>query len=118
VSVLETQVSICHDNIHRYLHLGCLASESLVDRTRVSLAWTIMRLRHPLLASKVIMNDYHDIRFTCVKSSLPVSMVRCDRRRCSYDAPLSPNEAVSLADQSLEYRKQTKDGQPYLISPS
>ena len=61
-----THVDIFHANhrsYHRYLHLGFRAQIHLVEQSRVSLLWAIMRLRHPLLASKVKMNDYEDIRF-------------------------------------------------------
>lgn len=44
-----------------------------MERTRVSLVWAIMRLRHPLLASKVEMHDYEDIRFVYVKDFSAVS---------------------------------------------
>ncbi|CAA7265890.1 unnamed protein product [Cyclocybe aegerita] len=73
-----------------YLHLGCRASASLVQRERVALVWAIMRVRHPLLASRVTMHGYHDIRF-------------------EYNAPLSPFEALEEANRALEYRFQTKD---------
>lgn len=48
---------------YRYLHLGFRAPSHLVEQSRVSLVWAIMRLRHPILASKVKMNDYDDVRF-------------------------------------------------------
>lgn len=48
---------------HRYLHLGCRAPTRLVNRERVRLVWTILRLRHPLLASTVKMHNYDDVRF-------------------------------------------------------
>ena len=47
----------------RYLHLGFHAPSHLVERSHVSLVWAIMRVRHPLLASKVKMNEYDDVRF-------------------------------------------------------
>ena len=47
----------------RYLHLGFRAPSHLVERSHVSLVWAIMRVRHPLLASKVKMNEYDDVRF-------------------------------------------------------
>jgi len=47
----------------RYLHLGFLAPEHLVRRARVRMVWAILRVRHPLLASKVVMHDYNDIKF-------------------------------------------------------
>lgn len=50
----------------RYLHLGFRASGYLVRRSRVSLVWAILRVRHPLLASKIEMYDYNDIRFVYV----------------------------------------------------
>ncbi|KAF4623417.1 hypothetical protein D9613_002249 [Agrocybe pediades] len=73
-----------------YLHLGCTVSSYLVSRQRVSLAWAIMRVRHPLLASCVKMNSYEDIVF-------------------SYTAPKAFGEAIESADRSLEYRLQSKD---------
>ncbi|KAF8167602.1 hypothetical protein B0H34DRAFT_645497 [Crassisporium funariophilum] len=72
-----------------YLHLGCHVPERFVERHRVSVVWAIMRLRHPLLASKVIMYDYEDIRF-------------------AYDVPISPAKALSEAERNLEYRTQSK----------
>ncbi|PPQ78049.1 hypothetical protein CVT25_015594 [Psilocybe cyanescens] len=73
-----------------YLHLGCRAPSYLIERRRVSLVWAIMRVRHPLLASKVKMANYDDIVF-------------------AYDAPQSPNQAIRDANQALEYRSQSKD---------
>ncbi|KAF8913145.1 hypothetical protein CPB84DRAFT_1812064 [Gymnopilus junonius] len=77
-----------------YLHLGCRAPSHLVERPRVSVVWAILRVRHPLLASRVRMNDYNDITFL-------------------YNGPSSIPEAIASADQSLEYRNQSKDGQNY-----
>ncbi|KDR73381.1 hypothetical protein GALMADRAFT_72818 [Galerina marginata CBS 339.88] len=73
-----------------YLHLGCHAPPHLVEHQRVSLVWAIMRIRHPLIASTVKMNSYEDIAFV-------------------YNVPRSPNEAIIKAEQSLEYRSQSKD---------
>lgn len=50
----------------RYLHLGFKAPERLCRKARVRAVWAIMRMRHPLLASKVSMHDYDDVRFSCV----------------------------------------------------
>lgn len=47
----------------RYLHLGFVAPEHVVRRARVRLVWAILRIRHPLLASKVLMQGYDDVRF-------------------------------------------------------
>ncbi|KAJ7145201.1 hypothetical protein C8R43DRAFT_1013201 [Mycena crocata] len=46
-----------------YLHLGFHSSPEIMKRSRVSLVWAILRVRHLLLASKVQIHDYDDIRF-------------------------------------------------------
>jgi hypothetical protein len=48
---------------HRYLHLGFRAPSGIMKRGRVCSVWATLRLKHPLLASKVKMHDYDDIRF-------------------------------------------------------
>ncbi|KAF5311947.1 hypothetical protein D9619_002801 [Psilocybe cf. subviscida] len=73
-----------------YLHLGCRAPPRFMERRRVALVWAIMRVRHPLLASKVRMNSYEDISFV-------------------YDAPLSSKDALFDAERHLDYRSQTKE---------
>ncbi|KAJ7293723.1 hypothetical protein C8J57DRAFT_35901 [Mycena rebaudengoi] len=73
-----------------YLHLGFRAPPEIMSRDRVCLVWTILRLRHPLLASKVEMHDYDEINFV-------------------YMPPEFVMEAMQAADASLEYRSQTKD---------
>ncbi|KAJ6604797.1 hypothetical protein DFH09DRAFT_322316 [Mycena vulgaris] len=73
-----------------YLHLGFRSPPGIMSRSRVSLVWTMLRLRHPLLASKVEMHDYDDIRFV-------------------YSAPESVMDALESADANLEYRSQSKD---------
>lgn len=50
----------------RYLHLGFTSPKHLVLRARVRTVWAILRMRHPLLASKVVMRDYDDVRFVYV----------------------------------------------------
>ncbi|EDR15192.1 uncharacterized protein LACBIDRAFT_320838 [Laccaria bicolor S238N-H82] len=75
-----------------YLHLGCRASASILQRERVCLIWAILRLRHPLLASRVEMLDYEDIRFV-------------------YEAPPSPKHALEDADKNLAYRTQSAEVQ-------
>src|ERR1700733_13989323 len=52
--------------VDRYLHLGFRAPERLVGRERIRLVWAILRNRHSLLASKVEMKDYDDVRFVYV----------------------------------------------------
>ena len=44
---------------------------------RVCAAWTILRMRHPLLASKVVMQDYDDVRFVYVpyRFRMPVDLI-------------------------------------------
>jgi len=53
---------------YRYLHLGFRASSSIMNRQSIALVWSILRIRHPLLASQVEMHDYNDIRFVYVSS--------------------------------------------------
>ncbi|KAJ7706029.1 hypothetical protein B0H17DRAFT_919835 [Mycena rosella] len=79
-----------------YLHLGFRSPPGIMRRNRVCLVWTILRLRHPLLASKVEMRDYDDIRFV-------------------HSAPESVMEALESADANLEYRSQSKDGRCLLF---
>ena len=50
----------------RYLHLGFKAPMHLVLRPRLRAAWAILRMRHPLLASHVVMQDYDNIKFVYV----------------------------------------------------
>ncbi|KAF8735009.1 hypothetical protein AX14_002919 [Amanita brunnescens Koide BX004] len=73
-----------------YLQLGCQINPALIVRDRVCLVWAIMRLRHPLLASTVRMNDYHDVRF-------------------GYTLPENSKAALSSADHHLEYRSHSHD---------
>ncbi|KAK7064108.1 putative 15-O-acetyltransferase Tri3 [Favolaschia claudopus] len=73
-----------------YLHLGFQAPPAIMKRSRVCLVWAILRLKHPLLASKVKMYDYEDIRFV-------------------YLVPESVSEVLDFADACLEYRSQSKD---------
>ncbi|KAJ7826164.1 hypothetical protein B0H14DRAFT_3088482 [Mycena olivaceomarginata] len=65
---------------------------------RVRSVWSFLRLKHPLLASKVEMRHYDDIKFV-------------------YTLPESVTEAIESADSSLDYRSQSKDGIPcpYLL---
>ncbi|KAF7303295.1 putative 15-O-acetyltransferase Tri3 [Mycena kentingensis (nom. inval.)] len=73
-----------------YLHLGFNAPPALMDRDRVAQVWAILRMRHPLLASKVQMVNYDDIKFV-------------------YSPPQTPQSALDSANASLEYRRQGKD---------
>ncbi|CAK5264954.1 unnamed protein product [Mycena citricolor] len=73
-----------------YLHLGLRANPEIFDRSRVSAAWAMLRLKHPLVASTVKMNDYHDIKFV-------------------YNPPASVTDAIESANECLEYRTQGKD---------
>ncbi|KAI9435803.1 hypothetical protein H4582DRAFT_1817187 [Lactarius indigo] len=73
-----------------YLHLGFKSPERIMVWGRVRAAWAILRMRHPLLASRVVMRDYDDLRFV-------------------YSPPLSPEQALTEASSQLEYRHQTKD---------
>lgn len=51
------------DEFLRYLRVGFHAPEHFVERPRVRAVWAILRARHPLLASKVIMRGYDEISF-------------------------------------------------------
>ncbi|KIO24779.1 hypothetical protein M407DRAFT_212016 [Tulasnella calospora MUT 4182] len=83
-----------------YLHLGFSAPRRLLAPQRVLAAWTLLLLRHPPLAARVIPppsaaspfgTDYSQAKF-------------------SYTAPASPAEALSQASANLELRKdQSKD---------
>jgi len=75
----------------RYLHLGFTAPERLVTRARVCTVWAILRLRHPLLACKISMNDYDDVRFV-------------------YHPPKSAEDAFAEAGKQMDCTSQTKDG--------
>jgi hypothetical protein len=56
----------------RYLHLGFRAPSGLMRRRRVCFVWAFLRLKHPLLSSKVEMQDYDDIRFVLVSCGIPL----------------------------------------------
>ncbi|KAF5368480.1 hypothetical protein D9758_002233 [Tetrapyrgos nigripes] len=73
-----------------YLHLGFRAPLYIMDPQCVALVWSILRIRHPLLASQVEMHSYDDIRFV-------------------YTPPRSPEEALKLAESNIDYRTQPKD---------
>ncbi|KAJ8084481.1 hypothetical protein PM082_003251 [Marasmius tenuissimus] len=83
-----------------YLHLGFRASPDVVRQSKVSLVWAILRLRHPLLASSVRMNDYDDVSFV-------------------YETPSSPEDALKKANDNLEFKSLTKDAllDSYLNGP-
>lgn len=72
------------------LHVGCVAPRGTFDRERVLVVLALLRIRHPLLASRVEMHSYHDIRFV-------------------YQPPRSVQDALDDAEASLQYRNQTKD---------
>jgi len=73
-----------------YLHLGFKSPKRLALQPRVRAVWAILRMRHPLLASEVVMRDYDDVRFV-------------------FHPPASPEDAVTEAESQLEYRHQSKD---------
>ncbi|KAH9982830.1 hypothetical protein BGW80DRAFT_1160926, partial [Lactifluus volemus] len=78
-----------------YLHLGFKAPKSRMLRRRVRAVWAILRMRHPLLASKVVMRSYEDVRFV-------------------FHPPSSAEDALAEADGVLDFRSQSKDG-TYLL---
>ncbi|EGN93129.1 hypothetical protein SERLA73DRAFT_64480 [Serpula lacrymans var. lacrymans S7.3] len=71
-----------------YLHLDFRAPEHLLRHARVRMVWAILRGRHPLLASRVHMYEYNDVRFI-------------------YTPPQSPEDALISADNDLEYKSNT-----------
>ncbi|KDQ07963.1 hypothetical protein BOTBODRAFT_166498 [Botryobasidium botryosum FD-172 SS1] len=73
-----------------YLHLGFTAPPALMSNDRVLAAWTLIRLRNPLLVSKVVMNSYEDVRFT-------------------YSAPANPEDAFEEAKGAFERSNLAKD---------
>ncbi|KAJ7149075.1 hypothetical protein C8R43DRAFT_1008050 [Mycena crocata] len=83
-----------------YLHLGFHSPPGIMKWSRVSLVWTILRVRHLLLASKVQIHDYDDIRFVHV-------------------APETVRDTKNSADSSLEYCSRSKDEmiEAYLNGP-
>ncbi|KAG8881091.1 hypothetical protein FRB98_004548 [Tulasnella sp. 332] len=70
-----------------YLHIGFRASAGLLTERRLGLVWAILRGRHPLLASQVVMEcgAYDSARFT-------------------YTPPGSANEALNDAMDTVEMR--------------
>ncbi|KAI9512519.1 hypothetical protein F5148DRAFT_973486 [Russula earlei] len=83
-----------------YLHLGFKGPKRLVHLPRVRAVWAILRMRHPLLASRVVMRTYDDVRFV-------------------FRPPASPEDALADAESQLEYRHQSKDEliESYLNGP-
>ncbi|EKM84094.1 hypothetical protein AGABI1DRAFT_104077 [Agaricus bisporus var. burnettii JB137-S8] len=73
-----------------YLHLGFKASTGRLTPDRFLLVWAILRLRHPLLAARVELCAYDDIRFI-------------------YDHPKDIEETLRSAQQAMELCSQTKD---------
>lgn len=61
---MDSQISLT--TYDRYLHLGFKSSERIMVWRRVCAAWAILRMRHPLLASRVVMQGYDDVRFVYV----------------------------------------------------
>ncbi|KAF7981093.1 hypothetical protein HWV62_34793 [Athelia sp. TMB] len=72
-----------------YLHLGFRAPPHLVSRERVRAVWSTLRARHPLLASRVVMRGYDDVRFEYVRRL--------------------PKDELAEADVNLEFRTDSKD---------
>ncbi|KAG7099636.1 hypothetical protein E1B28_001462 [Marasmius oreades] len=73
-----------------YLHLGFRALPHIARRSRVSLVWAILRMRHPLLASGVKMTDYNDVKFV-------------------YETPSTKEDALKKANENLEYQFLSKE---------
>lgn len=66
------------------------ASPSDVTQARLVLAWAILRLRHPILASVGLVDSFGKVSY-------------------SYDPPETPTAAVLEAETSLEFRTNISD---------
>lgn len=65
-SCLPTNESDLQGVNDMYLHLTFRAPPELVTKSRLTLVWATIRQMHPLLASKVVMNNVDDIYFSYV----------------------------------------------------
>ncbi|KAG8996935.1 hypothetical protein FRB93_000605 [Tulasnella sp. JGI-2019a] len=86
-----------------YLHIGFRANRGLVTARRLALVWAILRGRHPLLASEVVMEQG-----------------MYDSARYSYTPPGSPHETLDAATEAVHMRGiQGKDAliSSYLNGP-
>ncbi|KAJ8523385.1 hypothetical protein ONZ45_g174 [Pleurotus djamor] len=83
-----------------YLHIGFKAPQSIATSARVNLVWTILRNRHPLLASVVRMNDYDDVKFI-------------------FTPPASADRAIEEARDNFSFSSLSKDEllEQYLNGP-
>ncbi|KZT41825.1 hypothetical protein SISSUDRAFT_981301 [Sistotremastrum suecicum HHB10207 ss-3] len=75
-----------------YLHLGFKAPAALVTAERVLEAWTVIRGRHPLLASTVKMDPWNYEHASFV-----------------YTPPISPEAAIAEARNSFSFGHASKD---------
>ncbi|KDQ63272.1 hypothetical protein JAAARDRAFT_53497 [Jaapia argillacea MUCL 33604] len=69
---------------------GLRAHERTMCPSRIRAAWAILRLRHPLISSRVEMKDYDDVRYI-------------------YVPPASPDDALLDASDNMDCNSQTKD---------
>lgn len=103
----------------RYLHLGFHAPPNLFTEHRVALAWAILRGRHPLLASRVVMEHkvYDSARFECVQRCCSPSSIAHPLSR--YTPPASPHDALLDAQSTLFIKSTSKDAliDAYLNGP-
>lgn len=81
----------------------------LALRPRVRAAWAILRMRHPLLASHVVMQNYDDIKFVYVFLLASADQLTHPLSSHSFRPPTSPEDALARADSELDYRHQDKD---------
>ncbi|KAF8685418.1 hypothetical protein RHS04_00455 [Rhizoctonia solani] len=81
-----------------YLHLGFQAPPELISPQRVHAIWAIQRLRHPLLASRVV----NPCNVSCA--------------RFEYDVPATVDEAIQLAAEESSLTSSSKEGTPDLLS--
>ncbi|KAK7058449.1 hypothetical protein VNI00_002083 [Paramarasmius palmivorus] len=96
-----------------YLHLGFRAPEHVAKRSRVSRVWAILRLKHPLLASSVSMQDfnYDDIKFVSVEVALQRANDNLAYRLSSKDELLDSylNGPRTLSNERLSFLVVSQD---------
>lgn len=106
----------------RYLHLKLFCPPQILLPSRVLLVWALLRLRHPLLASRVEVRQLDDIYFVCVGrrfafafdrevDSLIVLISTFAALARRYELPRTTAEAVLAAKGAASFTEgKTKDG--------
>jgi hypothetical protein len=87
------------------LHLSLTAHASLLDRSRVAIAWAILRARHPVLAARVEPSE-HNASFVQVPAHYH-TVGHTDREQ-RYSHPSDGKAAIASADAALSYSHASK----------